>query len=91
MPFFLLKTRLFRLDPTFFGYNGIKQALLETLAPNYEIIPAKSFFLWSHKVNATGYYDIEKPLPDIISKLRLFSGLLNAACWLLSATGSKNG
>ena len=73
--FFQLKTRLFRLDPTFFGYNVIKQALLETLAPNYGIIPAKSFLFRSHKVKATGYYDIEKPLPDMpffLLKTRLF-------------------
>ncbi len=34
-------------------------------------------------------YDIETPLPDIISKLhRVFGGMLNAAYWLQSANGS---
>ncbi len=51
----------------------------------------KRLFFKSQKDNATGYYDIENPLPDLISKLRHFSGQLNAACWLSSGTGSKSG
>ncbi len=30
-------------------------------------------------------------LPGIISKPRLFGGLVSAACWLSRATGSQNG
>ncbi len=40
--FFFLKTRLLRLDPTFFWYYRFKQVLLETWAPNCERIPAKT-------------------------------------------------
>ncbi len=61
----------------------IKKVLLETWAPNCEIIPVKLLFFKSQKITATGYYAIEIPLPDWISVL--------AACWLSSATGSQNG
>ncbi len=54
--FVLLKTRLFRLDPTFIKQQTV---LLQTMAPNCEIIPAKSLFFKSPIVTATGYYDIE--------------------------------
>ncbi len=82
--FFLLKTRLFRLDPTFFWYYSIKKILLETWAPNCEIIPAKRLFFKSQKVTATGYYGIENPLLGVISKLCLFGGLhANNAAWLV--------
>ncbi len=44
------------------------------------------------KVTATGYYNIENPLPDLISTLRRFLGAAkNAVCWLSNATGSQNG
>ena len=56
-PFFSPKIQFFRLDPT---YCSIKQVLLETWAPNCEIIPMKCLFFKSQKVTATGYYDIEK-------------------------------
>ncbi len=74
--FFLLKTRLFRLEPTFFRYYSIKKVLLETWAPNCEIIPAEHLFFKAQKVTATGYYGTENPLPDVISELRCFMGLL---------------
>ncbi len=41
---FLLKTQPFRLDPTFFWYYSIKKILLETRAPNCEIVHAKCLF-----------------------------------------------
>ena len=43
-------------------------------APNCGIIPAKRLFFKSQKFTATGYYAIENPLPDFISKLRHFGG-----------------
>ncbi len=58
--------RLFRLHPTFFWYHNIKHVLLETWAPNCEIIPAKHLFFRSQKITATDYYDTEYPLlPDV--------------------------
>ncbi len=43
----------------------------------------------SHNSYCTGYYGIETPLPDIISKPRHLGLLLHAACWLSRATGSE--
>ncbi len=54
----------------------------------------KHLFFKSQKVAATGYYDIENPLPDMISKPRrffFFLELLGAACRLSGATGSQKG
>ncbi len=48
-------------------------------------------FFKSQKVTANGYCDIEIPLPNIVSKLHCFLGLLNAARWLLGDTGSWSG
>ncbi len=52
--------------------SDTKQVLLETWTPNCEIIPEKRLFFKSPKVTATGYYSIENPLPDIISKIHRF-------------------
>ncbi len=44
----------------------------------------------TQKVDSTGYYGIEDPLPDVISKLRRFRGIRSANCWLSRAIGSQN-
>ncbi len=89
--FFLLKTRLFRLDPTFFWYYSIKQVLLEPWAPNCEIIPAKCLFFNSQKVTANGYYGIENLYQMQFQNFVIFLWLLNAARWLSGVTGSQRG
>ncbi len=45
-----------------------------TQAPKYEKIPAKTLVFKTQKVDSTGYYGIEDPFPDLISKLRRFMG-----------------
>ncbi len=42
------------------------------------------------KSYSTGYYGIEDPFPDLISKLRRFRGIRSAACWLSRVIGSQN-
>ncbi len=42
--------------------------------PKYEKIPAKTLVFKTQKVDSTGYYSIEDPFPDLISKLRCFMG-----------------
>ncbi len=45
----------------------------------------------TEKVDSTGYYGIEDPFPDLISKLRRFmGGIRSAGCWLSRAVGSQN-
>ncbi len=39
---------------------------------------------------STGYYGIEDPFPDLISKLRHFRGIPSGDCWLSRAIGSQN-
>ncbi len=60
--FFLKKTRHFRLDPSLFWNYSVRKFL------------RKRLLFKKQKVDSIGYYDIEDPLPDLNSKLRLFSG-----------------
>ncbi len=55
-----------------------------------EKIPAKTLAFQEQKVDSTGYYGIEDPFPDLISKLRRFRGIRSAYCWLSRAFGSQN-
>ncbi len=87
---FLIKTRPFRLHPSFFWYYSIKKVLLETWAPNCEIISAKCSFVKTQNIDSTGYYGIEDPFPDLVSKLRRFGGIPCGDCWLSRAIGSQN-
>ncbi len=45
----------------------------------------KRLFFKTQKVDSTGYYGIEDPFPDVISKLRRFRGIRSADCWLSRA------
>ncbi len=67
---FLQKTRLFRLDPSLFWNYSTKQALHYTQAPKCE----KILLFKKQKVDSTGYYGIEDPFPDLVTKLRRFMG-----------------
>ncbi len=50
------------------------------------------YFIYSIlKLILPGYYGIEDPFPDLISKLRRFiGGIRSAGCWLSRAVGSQN-
>ncbi len=51
----------------------------------------KCLLFKKQKVDSTGYYGIEDPFPDLISKLRRFmGGIRSAGCWLSRAVGSQN-
>ncbi len=53
----------------------LKQGLLESWAPNCEIIPAiRLFFKSQNGTTANGYYGFESPLPNVISKLGHYWG-----------------
>ncbi len=60
------------------GFLGLTPVYSETTG---EKIPAKTLAFQETKVNSTGYYGIEDPFPDLISKLRHFRG--DAECQLL--------
>ncbi len=71
---FLLKTRLFRLDPSLFWNYSIKQALLLLKLQSVRKFLRKYLLFKKQKVDSTSYYGIEDPFPDSISKLRRFMG-----------------
>ncbi len=51
----------------------------------------KGLLFKKQKVDSTGYYGIEDPFPDFISKRRRFMGDIRTAdCWLSRAIGSQN-
>ncbi len=50
----------------------------------------KPLFFKTQKVAETGYYGIEDPFPNVISKLHRFRGIRSADCWLSRAIGSQN-
>ncbi len=76
--FFLLKTWLFRLDSSFFGYYSISQVLLKIGLKIVKEFLRKSLFFKSHNVSATGYYGIEDPFPVLGSLRRANCGLSRA-------------
>ncbi len=73
----------------FYGFSGstpvssnttaLAKSYFKTWAQNCERIPAKTL-VFQVTVTATGYYGIEDPLPNIISKLHRFGGLRSANC-----------
>ncbi len=50
----------------------------------------KRMLFKKQKVDSTGYYGIEDPFPDLMSKLLRFRGIRSADCWLSRAIGSQN-
>ncbi len=93
-----------RVLGTFFpkkhGFLSLTPVYSETtaLSKPYFILKLQSVrkFLRKHllfkkqKVATTGYYGIEDPFPDLISKLCRFMGIRSAACLLSRAIGSQN-
>ncbi len=69
--------------PSLFSNNSI-------YAPKCEKSPAKTLvFQDTKRFASTGYYGIEDPFPDLISKLCHFRGIRSADCWLSRAIGSR--
>ncbi len=64
------------LDPSLFWNYSIKQALFWSVRKFLQ----KRLFFKTQKVASTGYYGIEDPFPDVISKLRRFRGIRSADC-----------
>ncbi len=96
MPYILIVRRI----SCPFGFLGLTPVYSETtvLSKPYFILKLRSvrkfqrkrLLLKKQKVDLTGYYGIEDPFPDLISKLRRFRGIRSADCWLSRAIGSQN-
>ncbi len=82
MPFKRSRVELF--TPKKHGFLGLTQVYSETIALSkpYLILKLQSvrkflrkcLLFKKQKVDSTGYYGIEDPFPDLISKLRRFMG-----------------
>ncbi len=93
-----------RAQTTFFskkhGFLGLTTVYSETtaLSKPYFILKLQSvrkflqkrLLFKKQKVDSTGYYGIEDPFPDLISKLRRFRGIRSDDCWLSRTIGSQN-
>ncbi len=71
---FLQKTRLFRLDPSYFETTALSKPYFILKLRNVRKFLRKRLLFKKQKVDSTGYYGIEDPFPDLISKLRRFMG-----------------
>ncbi len=82
MPFKRARGKLF--SPKKHSFLGLTPVYSETtaLSKPYVILKRRSvrkflrkcLLFKKQKVDSTGYYGIENPIPDLISKLRLFMG-----------------
>ncbi len=98
MPFKRARGELF--SSTKHGFFGLTPVYSETtaLSKPYFILKLrsvrtflrKSLLFKKQKVDSTGYYGIEDPFPDLISKLLCFRGIRSADCWLSRVIGSQN-
>ncbi len=72
---------------------GLKHVILglTPLSSDTTALSRSYLFFKSLKVTVNGYYGIENPLPNVITKLHRFLKLLNATRWLSSVTGSHSG
>ncbi len=97
----LKRARGERFSPKKHGFLGLTPVYSETreLSKPYFILNLQSvrkflrkcLLFKKQKVDSTGYYGIEDPFPDLISKLRGFmGGIRSASCWLSRAVGSQN-
>ncbi len=72
--FFLQKTRLFRLDQVYSETTALSKPYFILKLQSVRKFLRKRLLFKKRKADLTGYYGIEDPLPDLTSKLRLFSG-----------------
>ncbi len=71
---FLQKTRLLGLTPVYSETTALSKPYFILKLQSVRKFLRKCFLFKKQKVNSTGYYGIENPLPDLNSKLRPFSG-----------------
>ncbi len=68
-------------------FSSDSTALLETWAPNSEIIPAERLFFKSQKLLRLVIMTLKTLYQTFFQNFFAFLRLLNAACWLSSVTG----
>ncbi len=71
---FLQKRRLFRLDPVYSETTALSKPYFILKRRSVSKFRRKRLLFKKQKIDSTGYYGIEDPFPDLISKLRRFMG-----------------
>ncbi len=89
---FLKKTHGFLgLTPVYSETTGLSKPYFILKLQSVRKFLRKCLLFKKQKVDSTGYYGIEDPFPDLISKLRrCMGGIRSAGCWLSRAVGSQN-
>ncbi len=89
---FLQKTGFLGLTPVYSETTGLSKPYFILKFQIVRKFLRKCLLFKKQKVDSTGYYGIEDPFPDLISKLRRFmgGGIQSASCWLSRAVGSQN-
>ncbi len=75
------------LTPVYSETTALSKPYFKLMLRSVRNFLQKRLFFKTQKVATTGYYGIEDPFPDVISKLRRFRGIRSADCWLLRAIG----
>ncbi len=89
--FFLKKKHGFLgLTPVYSDTTALSKPYFILKLQSVRKLRRKCLLFKKQKVDSTGYYGIEDPFPDLISKLSRFRGMLSADCWLSRAIGSQN-
>ncbi len=72
--FFFKKHRFLGLTQVYSETTALSKPYFILKLQSVKKFLRKRLFFKKQKVDSTGYYGIEDPLPDLNSKLRLFSG-----------------
>ncbi len=72
--FFLKKYGFLGLNPVYSETTALSKSYFILKLQSVRKFLRKRLLFKKQKVDSIGYYDIEDPLPDLNSKLRLFSG-----------------
>ncbi len=87
---FLKKHDFLGLTPVYSETTALSKPYFILKLQSVRKFRRKYLLFKKQKVDSTGYYGIEYPFPDLISKLRRFRGMRSADCWLSRAIGSQN-
>ncbi len=72
--FFFKKHSFLGLTPVYYETTALSKSYFILKLQSVRKFLRKRLLFKKQKVDSIGYYDIEDPLPDVNSKLRLFSG-----------------
>ncbi len=80
--FFSKKLGFLGLTPVYSETTALNKPYFKLKLRSMRKFQRKPLFFKTQKVAETGYYGIEDPFPNVISKLCRFMGIRSAACLL---------